>query len=346
MRSTIAVFALLSLFLLPTTSRAQEGDLTYTVGWQAELGISYFGAAIWLRMWDDNWNLLDQDFNNGYEYASALVMADVHARNDSQSVHAGETIYWYWPEGYGWPPDLHEIGYIEDSASLPGAGPGSVTLSTDAFIPYNWVGDPLLLGLIYGGDDRGFSYYGGTSRISIVGDPYNPGINDGNWLLSPAAQAGLSEAYDLHTSLDNLPFLGGRLTQAARDDWDWGGDKKLAWAFGDIGDSGCDSYERLGDSIQAWTSSVRIRCHGYGANPVVPWPFSAFAPDIDWEFTLTLTFGFDQVQYVLDGSSDGYPSFELYLSGHPVLQQQDSGDPWDLVGWPDTPFYVAGQFSG
>jgi hypothetical protein len=317
-------------------ARAQGGDLIYHVGWHAEASASFgIGVGIELQIIDQDSNQLADEWSSGLEGASVDAYADVHARNTPQMVHAREDLWLYWStiDADWW----YYVGYFEDAQELPSAGPGSVTFVTRSFLRYNWIPHPFFPGVIYGGDDREFGYYGGSARLSLVADIYNPGINDGNWLGGPWTSAGLTESYDLDSSLDNLPWLGGRLTQEARDDWETGGDKKLNWGYADVGDSGCDSFDRLGDQLGAWTSSVRLHCAIHGGNPLVP-----LAPDIDWSFTLTLTFGFDGCAYVLDGERDGFPSYEAYLNGTPILQEQDNGDLWSMFPWGTVSFHSSG----
>lgn len=321
----LALSPVLLLLLIPS-SAAASGDLFYGRAWDAYMyNYYYWNTRIEMTMWD-NYGNLDDDIGT----TTAHVEANIPARNVNNTAYARAVFYEENP-WTGWA----QVDQQSDSSDLPGAGPGSVHLTKRTFIRYNWVGHPFYIELIYGGDDRDFQAFNGTARMWIHADVLNSAIDSGSWSYGPESGADLTTGYDHETSL-TLGLFGGVLTQAAKDDWTWGGDKKLAWATADI-DGGCTTPAHQGQSYGADTSTVTFSCHTYGSDPLV-W----LAPDIDVDFNVRLTFGNNSVAYDIEGDRDGFPSFEVYLNDHAVVQVHDNGDITSLFPPEDSHFHETG----
>jgi hypothetical protein len=159
------------------------------------------------------------------------------------------------------------LGSVSASGILLGSGPGSATLKIDAFIRQNWVGNPANIYRIFGGDYRGFAYDQGSSRFTTVYDVFNPAVNSTDVLSGPTSGAGLTEEYDITTSLD-APAPFGNLTQAARDDWIPDPPLKTRWAMADVGGAMDCSIQRLGHPTDA-TSAHQVHCTANVSDPLV-----------------------------------------------------------------------------
>lgn len=253
--------------------------------------------------------LLDSQWFFGWGWSSGRVSARVRASIQDRRVEC---------DAFG------GSATATASGTLLGSGPGSATLKIDAFIRQNWVGDPGNVYRIFGGDDRWFSYYQDVSgaRLTTVYDVLNPAVNDGDVLSGPTSGAGLTEEYDIGTSLDAVPPYG-RLTANAKNDWVWDYPLKTRWDMVDTSGMGC-SLVRLGPG-QA-TSSHQIHCTANASNPLL-W----LAPGIQWDLTVTLTYGLDKIQYSVTGCHGYFPAFEMYVNASPLLQDPGSESPSDLL---------------
>jgi hypothetical protein len=200
--------------------------------------------------------------------------------------------------------------------TIPGAGPGSVTLKIAAFIPEEfqvapWSSEESIR--LVGGDERGFQYTGGDSRIVQIFEVLNPAVNNDTVLSGPHSYPGMSMEYEFDTSIQpgSDPL---RLRQEAKDDWEPGPPMKLTWGFADVSDVYCDAPQRLSQEYGFLTSSLLIHCKA-----AARYPFHFLAPDIDYDYTVRLTFYNNGFDYVVSGCHDDFPSQELYLNGHTVL---------------------------
>ena len=187
---------------------------------------------------------------------------------------------------------------------------------------------------IFGGDSRGFQAYGGSARTNSVYDIANPAVNDVNDFGVPNHGTGLTQEYDYDTSLQFYPF--GPLKIAAIDDWAPGEPMKVQWAFAGSGGLACYPPERLGTTAN--TSKNRVRCLGSAADPLVPG-----SPDLDYDFTHTLEWGVRKVAFTVTGCHDGYPSYEVFLNGQPMLRHSDDGNILSLFGWCSVPVNETGE---
>jgi hypothetical protein len=225
---------------------------------------------------------------------------------------------------------------------ISGAGPGSLLLKIASFIQYSYVGHPVDVSRIEEGDARMFTYTGGSARQQSLHEVYNPAVNDAD-VLSLNHGVGLSVEYDRDTSTDGADWPFGSLTIAAKEDWIPGYPMKLQWAepvFNQPGEDNvlqCDAPERQGPSYPSETSTHRFRCIGAVSNPLI---FGA--PAIDWKLTFTLSYGANAVQYQVEGCHDGFPSYEVYANGVPLIQTPDDGEVWSLFFPCDVPVSISG----
>jgi len=218
------------------------------------------------------------------------------------------------------------------SGTILGSGPGSLNVKVDAFIPMEYVPNPMSTDHIFEGDNRWFDYADVSSRLYSIIDLLNPAVNDGYVLDGPFDEAGLTVEYDVETSVREE--CGYHICDDARNDWTWDNTLKTRWAFADVSSS-CDNVQNLGPgpgySRQSW------HCVGAGNNPLV---FAS--PDIDWDLTFTFTYGFNKVEYVIDGCRDGFPAYEAYGNGTPMLQAPDNGNVFSLYPPCDQTVQTAG----
>jgi hypothetical protein len=339
----IILCALLAMIAVFAASRAeaQQGDLWYDYGW-----IDYFyvqNCSVGIEGWISvDGRTVAHDFATGFEEVSLPLNASVHAKNQDQTTfYSGDHYFLVYLEDGG--TQEYYAGSVGDSRTLPGAGPQSVNFKMSAFIARSWVRSPIDGSEGFGGDDRWSFDRNGETRIALNADIGNTATSDVDWIFGPDVAPGLSTKYDLPTSVvdgmwtnDDAP-----LTQAAKDDWVWGPWMKLEWAYSTNTDGSCDGPEHLGWEFGDWTSSERTYCWFTGGIP-----FVAFAPNIDMEATLTLTWGWNQVNYDFQGMVNSFPSYEGYLRGtqgdEQIFGRFESGGASGLWGPADVPFHQPG----
>ena len=307
------LLSLIVLLIAPVPASAQEeGDIAPVVGWTASIDCTCyptpvdFAIAMW--MWEGGTSLAT-DYREGQDHVTADIHAVVHARSGSTDRTVEGVAAFYYRNGMYW----EQLDQVSESVTVPGAGPGSFTLKISAFIPWSYMQAPLPFDdqtVLMEGDDRGFSYYGGTSRLSQIYDLFNPGVNDSLVLGGPWSDVGLSAIYEAATSLD-----GDHLSQAAKDDWEAGFPMKILWGFADTGGMACEYPQRMGQVNGPFTSTLFVACHASAS-----FPFLAVAPGIDWEYQLVTVFGDHGFDYELTGCHDGFPNHEVYINGVGILQ--------------------------
>jgi len=233
------------------------------------------------------------------------------------------------------------------TGTLLGSGPLNANLLLDAFIPYEWIKEPFDPGdpwdeEVSEGDNRGFGF-GGTSRITIGLDLLNPAVSNNVMIGSGVYEVGMSVEYDAETSLSDYPNLGdlapqgGYLLNDARADWTWGIDKKMRWGYASTDFLRCDPPERLGPNAYEATSSMRVYCEA-----TAYYPYHSLAPGIDFEYTITLTFGRNQIAWIVEGCRDSFPAYEAHLNGQKLLHHGDDGSPSSLFPPCDVTVYEQG----
>jgi hypothetical protein len=274
------------------------------------------------------------------------------------------------------------IHYEETTHTVPHAGPNGVSFLFDGFIPHDWMGNPLDVGrllsvehyvstfelfypqaLITEGDNRSFSYWPVfndsrpwvTARAALRLGLYNSAYND--VVLSKLADVytPFSELFDARTSLSNWPVdcvacawlglagSGASLNLNAINDFTFPDSvEKIDRAKADSSSIICPTIQRLGEAIQPETSSIRITCSG---SPYFPLHTFGSSVKVNFQFTLTFTFGNRSLQWTMQGCHDAFPAFEAYLgnSGANVMMTaEDSGNAWDMFFNCSTTFSTAG----
>jgi hypothetical protein len=286
----------------PTTVPPGQGDLVFGLYCNGEVTANYPTNPIDMRLtvYVDGQDIKTQVFN-GFGGIAAFIIADVRA---SVSDRVAECRL------------QSAIGGNKSAFfTIPGAGPGSVTLKIAAFIPEEfhvapWSTEESVR--LVGGDARGFQYTGGESRITQIIEVLNPAVNDDTVLSGPHNHSGLSMEYEFDTSLD--PGEPLRLSQAAKDDWVLGPPMKIIWGYASVDEVSCDAPQRLSQQYGFFTSSLLVHCSASAR-----YPFFPLSPDIDWDYTVRLTFTNNGFDYVVSGCHDNFPSQELYLNGHAVV---------------------------
>jgi len=216
-------------------------------------------------------------------------------------------------------------GYFQaQTITLEGSGPYSVNFKVAAFIAPNWVYNPYLPGvLIFAGDNRSFNSSTSASKRfhSLIG-VLNPATSNGTYLSPPAHQTGQTQEYDKGTSLTN-GLAGGVLTSAARADTDPGWPMKTRWANATTANMSCNTW-RMGPNPGAQTSRNQTGCTAAVNDPLVP------SPAARWAFTLTMDWGNNRINWILQGCTGWYPHYEFYLDSTGIYLNPDSGNPFDL----------------
>jgi len=280
---------------------------------------------------DDSRVNSDQKWGCGDQYLSTMI--EVQAKEETQRITC--TLH-----GPG--------GSATDSLNQEGSGPNILNVLISAFIPYEYIrvpfdpGEPLSTQLAEG-DNRSFQVFGATARQSTAIDLMNPAYNADSILSGPHHATGLSVEYDAPTSLSHPQRLqdlapsGGWILPSAYDDWSWGGEQKLYWAFAGTENMWCSPPERLGQSQATGTASLRLRCSGASY-----YPFHSFSPAIDWDLTFLFIFGYSQVQYSVSGCRDGFPAYEAYGNTRAMMNHFDNGSPSSLFPPCDTAVFEDG----
>jgi hypothetical protein len=213
-------------------------------------------------------------------------------------------------------PPLRSRGRASGYASRPGAtGLGARALDADPltvdvkyrmFIPSPLIDAPMV---VFGGDGRGFSYDGGTSRGEIHAK------------VRLKADVGVE-------SLDVLSRKWGEsIEYASRDTFhpdgkpDWWLEQRQDVFVARIDHAtlaasdenlrikeGTDVTERYAEATRERASLICI--HASGSIPL-----SSSAPNIDAELTILFRIRNGVIEARVDGEHDGFPAHELYLNG-------------------------------
>ena len=166
----------------PTAVPPGQRDLIFGLYCNGEVSAPYPTNPIDMRLtiYVDGQDIKTQVFN-GLGGIAAVIVADVRA---SVSNRVAERRL---QSAIG--------GNKSDFFTIPGAGPGSVTLKIAAFIPEEfqvapWSSEESIR--LVGGDERDFQYTGGDSRIAQVFDVLNPAVNNDTVLSGPHNYPGMS----------------------------------------------------------------------------------------------------------------------------------------------------------
>jgi hypothetical protein len=261
-----------------------------------------------------------------------FLEVDLVVRDPSGSIVAGDTgSGWYYAE-VSVQTSLTETGnwhceadyYMDgtpmgsDSASLPWyLLMLDITINTfipddhypcPSYTPCYWYGERGWTGT---GDDRSWNRYGSsrTTQIVAILQPRSSAyLIDG----APMYDVGRSETYDIDTSVDG----GFRLTSEARNDWTWGYPMKLEWGYPSGATLQCNT---TGNSAV----NMELHCQGNEATPLI-W----YAPGITYDFYIDFWFHADdanesiRVEYLVRGSHDGFPNYEIYV-GNQLIYSHD-----------------------
>jgi hypothetical protein len=275
-------------------------------------------VSLWMRIYVEN-QLVAEQYHHGTWYITGGVYAAVRASTTDRAVMC--TADGSMASGVA-------------SGTILGSGPGSVTVKMAAFIPYPWVPNPTDSTTIFEGDNRSFGYANVGSRMTTLIDVYNPAVNDGDILGGPWHEADLTTEYDTETSVPYPP--GTYISSAAYNDWVWGYPMKTRWGFGDTSANSC-SVQRLGPGLGF--SRHSLHCVGSASNPLL-----LIDAAIDWDLTFTFKYGFNQVEYQVEGCTDGFPAYEAYANGIPLFQESDNGNFLSLFPPCDRNIQTSGVF--
>ena len=183
------------------------------------------------------------------------------------------------------------------------------------FIPSPIIAGPVsglpLVGSDYGGDGRGFSYSGGTSRGEITATV----MLNGDGSLSDLT------IVDRHWSPSTAYDSGQTFSVEGKPDW---------WKDKQSGAQPTDTatYPLTDDNLRVYLGGASTRrnvlavtsqssvlsIHAAGANPLAP----PGAPDIDADISIYLRNGAGGPEVMVDGEHDGFPAHELYINGQRV----------------------------
>lgn len=226
-----------------------------------------------------------------------------------------------WPQMYAINDAGAMVGSYYDEtgvrAFVTPPSPASARIRLNAFIRYEYVFDPVQTEYIFEGDNRTFCEACGTDRVSQEVTAVNPLMFEENTADGPYHSSWITQKYDWMTSL-NTSVEPWPLTQEAREDWVEGWPMKVAWAVSNLDDAFCD-VTRIGPEP---TNQIQVYCGVATSNPLI-----VFAPAVDMEYEINLTFGSGEIEYELEGCHDGFPSYEVYINGVPIITDVDNGNP-------------------
>jgi len=282
------------------------GDLT--INFSCTLTVSVEGAWAQMDLYISvDGQEIEHRYYEVYDYYEVTLNESVPASPQNRGVAC-------WVSG--------TLGFAATNGTIQGSGPGSATVKIDTFIPANWIMNPGNYFRVFGGDDRSFDYFGGSSRMVTVYDVFNPAVNDGDVLSGPFHQTGMTQEYDYPTSLDAMPPYG-RLTSQAINDWTWDDTLKTRWAMADTSGMSCTSPTRLGHPSDQ-TSAHEFRCTAQASDPLI------WSPYVRWDLTIRLTWGLNKIHFEISGCHSYFPHFEAYLSGGVMFQHVGSNSPSDM----------------
>ena len=207
------------------------------------------------------------------------------------------------------------------------------------FIPQEWIADPAETlpggqyvapyispainggsGLIFGGDNRGYSANAGTYRTLQLASlhlerTYGPAVN------GVARHAGLTITYDYASSINAQV----KLRAAAKSDTLFGDNVlKHKRARADASSLEVISAEQIGSGTLRRVSATFVAAEG---NPI-----PLFGPSIDYRFPLSID---HDGRYRLPGIHDGFPAYEVYINGRRIYGHnpvQANQTPFSLFG--------------
>jgi hypothetical protein len=283
---------------------------------------AWFNVTLWIDLYVDEQVVARGTFR-GFANVSGSVQARVPASTRDRPVRCEA-------DGDG----VHATV----TGTLLGSGPSTARFRVNAFIRWEWIWSPVETYAIFAGDDRGFCENCGCQRMSQEGTIVNPAVSNGGpfggeFTDGPFNGHCITEKYDYPTSVD----ANGHITQQAKDDWNPYWPLKIGFGFSDTSAMICDAT-RLGPNLDAGESSTRVHCFASASDPLY-W----FAPNIDWEYWITMRFGKNRIAYTIDGCHDAYPMHELYINGTPVIQDIDSGSVWDIAANCGLPIHKEGE---
>lgn len=239
------------LLLVPGRAEAQcggdEGDLVYGAGWYAWFAIPNYSVGITMAMATQDGCLLDSQSGQGSHEAEVTVSSEIRPRKTARPVNMWGDVYYRSlfqapgaeSAGFGFSDDTQFSGWghyasFSDEYIVPGAGPESVKLQFDAFIPYAWMGMPLdtspgvtgiqtqvllaefLLGFKKGviteADERSFvriplselaptRLFGETARAAVSLEVWNSAIKDQEIKTPVQRYVPLSQTFEAGSSL-------------------------------------------------------------------------------------------------------------------------------------------------
>jgi hypothetical protein len=252
----------------------------------------FYWVEVFLKIKDENGNLVASDFADGWWYAYAEVTTDLTYTSDYRCEAE------YFVNG-------NRVG--GDSKSL-GVFLTVLDITINTFIPFDNARDPIWSDdYTWDGDGREFQRNGSsrTAMLSSIFQPTTPWQFE-SW---PYAGTGLTQLFDVPTSLS-----GDILTAEARADWDPGPPKKIDWAQSSGGSMWCSTSRTS-------TVNMTLECHQNESNPLLT-DFGWFG--ITYDFYVDFWFYEDgRVEYLVRGEHDGFPNYEIYV-GDQLLYSHDA----------------------
>lgn len=204
-------------------------------------------------------------------------------------------------------------------------------ISYAAFIPANYVPAPPQFWcfdsnnkrteLYLDGDDRGFDPNSQDYRLKqlvnvVTGASDADGIKDGT---TPQNLVGVSEAYAPNAVAD------GKLDES--DDDGVLGDCHLLHLRDQASNENMHiTVNKISDN------TVVVNMHGGAGLPFKPKHFGSPAPEINWEYTITIDTSGEHPTCRIEGQHDGFPAYEVYINGKRIYEY-----------WPGDPPYGFGH---
>jgi len=347
MRSLVAtlVVTVLALTVVPTAATAQTfslyaaeafdpnpgtgaGDLSYEWPCGIDASIpSWYDIRVNAVLTVDSAEIINSDIDgtgSGIYKHNAVFDASTSDRQVNCSANVYEWTGWY----HSW------VGFAWQEWTLAGIGPNEVELIFDSFIPEEWINVPGAWDRIDKGDNRGFGIsddYRTWSRYVLR----NPGTNSNLVHSGPVHDTGITREFEKSSSLDG----SGHFLPAALADTTPGTPYMTAEGQASTSNMNCVGPYRLYQTVLVGSSAMKVRCYGYASNPLV-----SYAPAIDWDFTVRLTFynrGVDW-SFVDDSRSDGFPNYQVHLNAVRIADHSHDGDILRLFPPMEISYYQGG----
>lgn len=185
------------------------------------------------------------------------------------------------------------------------------TVTINAFISANYLDSIFNSNRIYAGDNRSWDK-SGSSRIHHTFDIIPVASVSSAGVENNTGKCDESSIYEKSSSLDS----SGQISSAARSDMTAGPPLKVDWK------TATPTCTASKDSVPK-QNSIKVKISGTATNPVSIEPIT---PSIDYHINITIDVSDpEHPTYSLSGTTDEFPSYEIYIGTKKVYSYSESG---------------------